>query len=159
MNISYTNCYQPCKQLFKNQKKVNQFLPSETFEVSSAPVVFNAGQCIITSSIRQYLIQVSCAIEQYHIATQLLPDDLTELVPQYLSGDLIAPIDQEPLRYQTHGKNGYTLYSRGIDQQDSQGKPSKSVSLIHWYYCPTVGPTKSSASLLKSRAFLWFARN
>ena len=107
-------------------EKMNKFSPSSTLGLLIVPSVLDVGRRIIAGDIRQRLMRVSCAIEQYHIVNQRLPDNLAALVPQYLSELPKDPINQEPLRYQTHGKSGYTLYSIGIDQQDNQGKPSKS---------------------------------
>lgn len=71
------------------------------------------------ASIR--VARAAVAVEQYRLAKGGLPNNLSELVPEYLTEIPEDPFDGEPLRYrQTPG--GYTVYSIGQDRQDDDGK-------------------------------------
>lgn len=61
------------------------------------------------------------AVERFRLTREKLPEDLTELVPQFLSAVPIDPFDGKPLRYR-HLAKGYVIYSVGTDGHDDGGK-------------------------------------
>jgi hypothetical protein len=60
------------------------------------------------------------AVERYRLKHGKLPQNLSELVPDFLDGIPIDPADGQPIRYRVLEK-GFTVYSVGADKQDDQG--------------------------------------
>jgi hypothetical protein len=67
------------------------------------------------------LAQLAAAAAQYHNVHGTWPDDLKQLIPQFLHAVPIDPIDGQPLRYRLT-TNGYVVYSVGLDGHDDGGK-------------------------------------
>jgi hypothetical protein len=61
------------------------------------------------------------AVERFRLAHGRLPENLNELVPQFLSAVPIDPFDGQPLRYHRLAK-GYVIYSIGSDDHDDGGR-------------------------------------
>lgn len=66
--------------------------------------------------------RIACALERFRLARGALPEQLGELVPQWL--DHVPPdvIDGQPLRYRRDADGGYLIYSIGWNEQDDAGK-------------------------------------
>lgn len=60
------------------------------------------------------------AVERFRLAHGQLPENLDELVPQFISAVPIDPFDGQPLRYHRLAK-GYVIYSIGSDGHDDGG--------------------------------------
>jgi len=101
----------------------DSFSPSTYMASAVIPPVLHAFNRIISVEIRRQLMIISCAIERFRIAHERLPNKLSELVPDYLPVIPKDPIGHSPLRYQVQGKDGYQLYSIGLDQIDNNGTP------------------------------------
>ena len=73
---------------------------------------------------RGRLLTVALALRAYEADHDTLPEQLTELVPDYLKAVPTDPftVDQ-PLRYRRDGES-YVLYSVGPDSEDDGGEPS-----------------------------------
>jgi len=67
------------------------------------------------------LAKAALAVERYRLATGKVPEQLAELVPQYLDHVPIDPFDGQPIRYRRTNP-GYFLYSTDIDGQDNGGR-------------------------------------
>jgi hypothetical protein len=65
--------------------------------------------------------QTAIAIERYRLAKRKLPENLNELVPQFLSAVPADPFGGQPLRYHRLAK-GYVVYSVGSDGHDDGGR-------------------------------------
>jgi len=65
--------------------------------------------------------QTAIAIERYRLAKRKLPENLNELVPQFLSAVPADPFGGQPLRYHRLEK-GYVIYSVGSDGHDDGGR-------------------------------------
>ena len=62
------------------------------------------------------------AIERYRVDhPNELPNQLADLVPQYLKEIAEDPFDGKPLRFRTKAK-GYVVYSVGADREDHSGR-------------------------------------
>jgi hypothetical protein len=64
---------------------------------------------------------VALAIERYRLANDQLPDQLTDLLPQFLQSVPLDPYDGHPLRYRRLDP-GFVVYSIGKDGIDDGGK-------------------------------------
>jgi hypothetical protein len=65
--------------------------------------------------------QAALAVEHFRLAHGQLPENLDELVPQFLPTVPIDPFDGRPLRYHRLTK-GYVIYSVGRDGHDNNGR-------------------------------------
>ena len=65
--------------------------------------------------------QAALAVERFRLAHRRLPENLNELVPQFLSAVPIDPFDGQALRYHRLAK-GYVIYSVGQDGHDDGGR-------------------------------------
>jgi hypothetical protein len=72
------------------------------------------------------LARTALAIERYRLVTGKLPEQLGDLVPQYLKEVPLDPFDGKPIRY-LRTKPGYRLYSILDDGQDNGGKDKNEV--------------------------------
>jgi hypothetical protein len=63
---------------------------------------------------------IACAIERYRLANGTLPENLFQLVPQFIAKIPNEAVSTEPMRYRREG-NGYVLYSAGWDGNDDKG--------------------------------------
>jgi len=70
---------------------------------------------------RMRLATTALAIERFRLAHGRLPENLNELMPQFLSAVPIDPFDGQPLRYHRLAK-GYVIYSVGSDGHDDGGR-------------------------------------
>jgi tetratricopeptide (TPR) repeat protein len=73
------------------------------------------------------LARTALAIERYRLATGKLPEQLADLVPQYLEEVPTDPFDGRPIRYK-RTEPGYRLYSILEDGQDNGGKDKSEVA-------------------------------
>jgi len=67
------------------------------------------------------MAQTALAIERFRLAKQSLPENLNQLVPEFLSAVPEDPCDGQPLRFRQLEK-GYLVYSVGKDGQDNGGR-------------------------------------
>lgn len=65
--------------------------------------------------------QAALAVERFRLAHAKLPENLNELVPQFLPAVPDDPFDGQPLRYHRLQK-GYVIYSVGSDGEDNGGR-------------------------------------
>jgi hypothetical protein len=75
------------------------------------------AQCFVNI----HLTTVALAVERFRLAHGRLPENLNELVPQFLSAVPSDPFDSQPLRYHRLAK-GYVIYSVGADGHDDGGR-------------------------------------
>jgi hypothetical protein len=87
------------------------FLP----ELSSSVRVENKGFAQIRSAT------AALAVEHFRLVHGQLPENLNELVPQFLPAVPSDPFDGAPLRYHRLAK-GYVIYSVGADGHDDGGR-------------------------------------
>jgi len=85
------------------------------------PAAGNACARQTRSSAQIRTAQAALAIERFRLATERLPAQLGDLVPQYLSTVPADPFDGKPLRYHRLEK-GYVVYSVGPDGEDNGGR-------------------------------------
>jgi hypothetical protein len=72
------------------------------------------------------LARTGLAVERYRLATGKLPEQLTDLVPAYLSQVPTDPFDGQPIRYR-RTEPGYVVYSVTDDGKDNGGKEREDV--------------------------------
>ncbi len=73
----------------------------------------------ISAQIR--LTITALAVERFRLAHGELPENLNELMPQFLSAVPVDPFDGHPLRYHRLEK-GYVIYSVGRDGHNNNGR-------------------------------------
>ncbi|MFC1760612.1 hypothetical protein ACFL6U_00855 [Planctomycetota bacterium] len=100
------------------------------------------GPHVITSLVvrveaQQQTALTALAIERYRLAQQRLPEQLDQLVPDYLETGPIDPYDGQPLRYRLLD-TGYVVYSIGVDGKDDGGKEKPKVEKPPWDFTFTV---------------------
>jgi hypothetical protein len=61
------------------------------------------------------------AAQRYRLANGELPDELNQLVPDYLDAVPADPFDGKPLRYAQRAEGGFVVYSVGSDETDDGG--------------------------------------
>lgn len=76
---------------------------------------------------RLALVRTALAVERYRLARRGLPNDLEDLVPEYLKHVPPDPFDGRPIHYQP-GTPGFLLYSVGEDGHDDGGRERDSVN-------------------------------
>jgi hypothetical protein len=74
-----------------------------------------------TTDANVRLARTALAVERFRLASGILPENLNELVPQFLSAVPMDPFDGQPLRYHRL-TNGYVVYSVGRDCYDNGGR-------------------------------------
>jgi hypothetical protein len=87
----------------------------------TTPALTRVGQLDLRVRAHLDLARTALAIERYRLATDKLPGQLAELLPQYLEHVPIDPFDGQPIRYQ-RANPGYLLYSVDTDGQDNGGR-------------------------------------
>ncbi|MGA2686236.1 MAG: hypothetical protein ABSF51_14425 [Verrucomicrobiota bacterium] len=93
------------------------FLLSATFLPSTGIILKREAEF----ATKLHLTVTALAIERFRSAHGRLPENLNELVPQFLSGLPVDPFDGQPLRYHRLAK-GYVIYSVGADGHDDGGR-------------------------------------
>jgi hypothetical protein len=68
------------------------------------------------------LARAACALERFRLARRAYPDQLDELVPEFLPQVPLDLADGRPLRYRRTDDGRFILYSIGIDGEDHGGK-------------------------------------
>jgi hypothetical protein len=74
--------------------------------------------------IRREMAATSIALKRYQLRRGDLPEQLSELVPEYLSEVPVDWMDGQPLRYVRDADDTYILYSVGHDGKDDGGDGS-----------------------------------
>jgi hypothetical protein len=123
-NIALDN-FPPPKSLVAadNFKKVDETVGRKNYYLSK---MFLAA---LSSAITKEASSFAClrtsiaaiAVERFRLAHGRLPENLNELVPQFLSAVPSDPFEGAPLRYHRLAK-GYVIYSVGSDGHDDGGR-------------------------------------
>jgi hypothetical protein len=66
-----------------------------------------------------------CALERYRLKHGRLPENLEELVPEFVGAVPVDPVNGQPLRYARKGARDYLLYSVGWNLKDDNGVSRK----------------------------------
>jgi hypothetical protein len=77
-----------------------------------------------TSAVHPKLVLVVIAAERYRLAQGKFPDQLEQLVPDYLPSVPHDPFDGQPLRIYSR-EDKFAVYSVGMDGKDDGGKDDK----------------------------------
>ena len=120
-SLAATNVFEAESKEAKEQHyAVSAFAFSAPQGMSVSPmsgVVIKEAHCF--TIIR--LATTALAVERFRLANGKLPENLNELVPQFLSAVPADPFDGKPLRYHPLTK-GYVVYSVGQDGHDDGGR-------------------------------------
>jgi hypothetical protein len=92
------------------------------------------------------VVVAAIALKRFQLKHGQWPENLAEVVPEFLHAVPIDPYDGKPLRYRRNGDGTYSLYCVGEDGVDDGGDPT----------CP---PSAGSSSLdwlnPKARDWVW----
>jgi len=92
----------------------------------TTPAITRVAELDLRARAHLELAKTALAIERYRLAGGKVPEQLEELVPQYLPAVPSDPFDGNPLRYR-RTEPGYRLYSISEDGQDNGGKEKTDV--------------------------------
>jgi hypothetical protein len=70
---------------------------------------------------RAHQTVAACALARYHLATGNYPENLDQLVPQFVDKPPVDVCDGKPLRYRKLPEGQFLLYSVGWNQKDDGG--------------------------------------
>jgi len=87
----------------------------------TGPAMTRVAELDLRARAHLDLARTALAIERYRLATGKVPEQLEELVPQYLEQVPVDPFDGRPIRYRRTDP-GYLLYSVDTDGQDHGGR-------------------------------------
>lgn len=74
------------------------------------------------------IVVTAIALKRYQLKHGTLPENLSDLTPDFLPAVPLDPIDGNPLRYHKNDDGTYLLYSIGEDGVDNGGDPTDTVS-------------------------------
>jgi hypothetical protein len=76
------------------------------------------------SEVSRQMAVTSIALKRFRLNHGTLPENLSELVPDFLSSTPLDPMDGKPLRYHQNDDETFILYSVGKDGVDNGGDPT-----------------------------------
>jgi hypothetical protein len=123
-NISLAAAYPKDLSTISNVEDQILHTAKKQYYIFSGQLLPAAKSAIIkeaTSVAQLRTAQAAIAIERFRLARGRLPDQLADLVPQFLPAMPQDPFDGQPLRYHRLDK-GYVVYSIGSDGQDNGGR-------------------------------------
>jgi hypothetical protein len=100
-------------------------LPNSFFNILSKILLPSTQSLLLkVASTQTYVAEAAtaCALERYRLAHHRYPDQLAELVPQFLAAVPNDVVDGQPLRYRLDGEGGFILYSIGWNLADDGGE-------------------------------------
>jgi hypothetical protein len=81
--------------------------------------------------------RVAIAVEHYRTKNSSLPENLDELVPEFIAKIPHDLIDGKPLRYQKISTTNYRIWSIGSDRKDGGGAPGPDTTRATGYWKAT----------------------
>jgi hypothetical protein len=117
------NCPKNFSQITNLQEQIWRPIGHNHYIILSMlmPAVGMASEKEINGLAQVRTAQAALAVERFRLAHGRLPENLNELVPQFLSTVPSDPFDGAPLRYHRLAK-GYVIYSVGSDGHDDGGR-------------------------------------
>jgi hypothetical protein len=88
------------------------------------PVFDEAFQKTLVDQTHIELVRMALALERYYLMNGNYPKSLEPLVPEYSEHPLRDPMNGKPWNYTREGKQGFHLYSVGMNGIDDGGKDS-----------------------------------
>jgi len=110
-----------CEALFVEAASTAKRLPPKIFCAILMPAEEKAAIRFARLEARRRAAMVAIAVERYRLANGgSTPEDLDELIPQFLRSIPSDPFDGQPLRYKEL-PTGFVVYSIGPDRTDDGG--------------------------------------
>lgn len=113
---------------------------------------------------RRQMTLTAIALKRFEIRHDHLPDNLSELVPEFLAELPRDYMTDQPLRYRLKVDGNFILYSVGNDGRDDGGnpmsRPSGSVNVFAiqlWEGADAVWPTAATPEEIKAQELKWAA--
>jgi hypothetical protein len=79
---------------------------------------------VMAIEVQRQLTITAIALKRFQQRHGHYPRDLSVLVPEFLKGAPLDPVDGRPLRYRLQSDGSYTLYSVGENGIDEGGNPN-----------------------------------
>jgi hypothetical protein len=77
------------------------------------------------AEIARRMVVTDLALKRFRLKNQSYPDQLVQLVPQFISTVPLDPVDGNPLRYRLNPDGSFVLYSVGENGVDDNGDSSE----------------------------------
>lgn len=90
----------------------------------SLPWFADLFQRIVEAETARRLLIAAIALKRFQLQHGNYPEQLAELVPDFLATVPLDPMDAKPLRYRPNADGAFVLYSVGPDRHDDHGDPS-----------------------------------
>lgn len=87
-------------------------------------------ESVMREEAAKQLAVAAIALKRYQIKNGQYPSDLNLLVPEFVSGVPLDPVDGKPLHYRLNADGTFLLYSIGPNGRDDGGKDSE------WWHWP-----------------------
>ena len=95
------------------------YLPTVRYPLESDETLAATATAVMRAAL------TACAVERYRLKNSSnFPEQLDQLVPEFLPAVPSDPFDGRPLRYEVRGE-GYVIYSVGADLADDHGRPNQ----------------------------------
>jgi hypothetical protein len=123
-NIAYAALPPPASLAFTNFSEQLIDVAQRRYYILSSLLLPSYANVIVkhaTTDANVQLARIALAVERFRLASGTSPENLNELVPQFLSAVPLDPFDGQPLRYHRLAK-GYVVYSIGRDGHDDGGR-------------------------------------
>jgi hypothetical protein len=126
--VKITGAFVPASKAFElASTNIGKSFPDATnhFMGFGEPEIMRKGIIKFASiEVGRRLLVTAIALRRHQLAHGKYPDNLNELVPNFLSAVPIDLMDGKPLRYQPKTNETYLLYSVGEDGIDDGGNPA-----------------------------------
>jgi|GEM_PF-685157 len=123
-NIAYAALPPPASLAFTNFSEQLIDVAQRRYYILSSLLLPSYANVIVkqaTTDANVRLARIALAVERFRLASGILPENLNELVPQFLSAVPVDPFDGQPLRYHRLAR-GFVIYSVGRDCHDDGGR-------------------------------------
>ena len=115
------------------------------FSALTLPNFKRAFAAAIQNETHRRMTITAIALKRFHLRNGRHPAALSEIVPQFLTAELIDPWSGKPFHYRPNADGTFTLYSVGEDGRDDGGDPTSAKSTNAppdmWTGKDTVWPT------------------
>lgn len=98
----------------------------------SLPAIYNGAIKVARWQALGDALLVACALERHRLAHGRLPNQLNELVPQYLPAVPLDGLSGQPLSWRKESDAAYRVYARGWNGKDDGGRPGRRLEEGDW---------------------------
>ncbi|MCX8155383.1 MAG: hypothetical protein N3J91_02825 [Verrucomicrobiae bacterium] len=96
------------------------------------PALYNGAVKVARWQVLGDSLLVACALERHRLARGRLPNQLQELVPQFLPALPIDCLSGKPLSWRKESEDAYRVYGWGWNNKDEGGRPGRRLEDGDW---------------------------